>query len=271
MRDSLRFPTGLARAFGGAIIFSLPLLMTMEMWWLGFYMDRLRLCLLLILLIPLLAGLSFHAGFEETFNWSEDFRDALIAFAVAFAASAAVLLLFNLIKIGMPPGEVLGQITLQAVPASFGAVLARAQFGAKTDRDEQREKETGYWGELFHMTAGAMFFAFNVAPTEEMIVIGFKMTPWHALALAIASLLVMHAFVHVVEFRGHAGVPEGMTHASVFMRFTVVGYALALLVSAASLWFFGRMDDTSLPQALMSIIVLAFPASIGAAAARLIL
>ena len=34
---------GVARAFGGAIFFSLPLLMTMEMWWLGFYMDRLRI------------------------------------------------------------------------------------------------------------------------------------------------------------------------------------------------------------------------------------
>ena len=38
-----RFRVGLARAFAGAIIFALPLLMTMEMWWLGFYMVRHRL------------------------------------------------------------------------------------------------------------------------------------------------------------------------------------------------------------------------------------
>lgn len=30
-----RFFVGLARAFAGAVLFSLPLLMTMEMWWLG--------------------------------------------------------------------------------------------------------------------------------------------------------------------------------------------------------------------------------------------
>jgi hypothetical protein len=30
------FLVGLGRAFGGALIFSLPMLMTMEMWWLGF-------------------------------------------------------------------------------------------------------------------------------------------------------------------------------------------------------------------------------------------
>ena len=36
---------GVARAFGGALFFGLPLLMPMEMWWLGFVMDRFRLAL----------------------------------------------------------------------------------------------------------------------------------------------------------------------------------------------------------------------------------
>ena len=39
----LDYARGLARAFGGAILFCLPLLMTMEMWALGFEMDRFRL------------------------------------------------------------------------------------------------------------------------------------------------------------------------------------------------------------------------------------
>jgi uncharacterized membrane protein len=55
---NLRFAVGLARAFGGALVFSLPLLMTMEMWWLGFAMDRLRLALLLAVQLPLLVGLA---------------------------------------------------------------------------------------------------------------------------------------------------------------------------------------------------------------------
>ena len=37
----LRFAVDLLRAFGGAMLFSLPMLMTMEMWWLGFYMEPL--------------------------------------------------------------------------------------------------------------------------------------------------------------------------------------------------------------------------------------
>jgi uncharacterized membrane protein len=45
-----RFTIGLARAFGGAILFSFPMLMTMEMWWLGFYIDPFRLALFILLL-----------------------------------------------------------------------------------------------------------------------------------------------------------------------------------------------------------------------------
>ena len=53
-RRNREFLTGLARAFGGAIFFSLPLLMTMEMWFLGFYMDRVRLALFVVFMIPML-------------------------------------------------------------------------------------------------------------------------------------------------------------------------------------------------------------------------
>ena len=58
------YAIGLARAFGGANIFALPLLMTMEMWWLGFYLDPLRLALFLVVNFAVLVGLSRFGGFE---------------------------------------------------------------------------------------------------------------------------------------------------------------------------------------------------------------
>src|SRR3546814_11361266 len=63
---SSRFGVGIARAFAGALIFALPMLMTMELWHLGFYMDRYRLVLLMIVAFPMLVGLSYYGGFEET-------------------------------------------------------------------------------------------------------------------------------------------------------------------------------------------------------------
>ncbi len=120
---------GLARAFGGAIVFAFPLLMTMEMWWLGFYMDRLRLALFLLLSLPLLVGLSFYAGFEDTFRWRDDVMEALSAYAVAFIAVAMVLLLMSVIMPEQTWREIVGKITLSLVPASMGATLARSQLG----------------------------------------------------------------------------------------------------------------------------------------------
>lgn len=266
---------GLARAFGGAIFFALPLLMTMEMWWLGFYMNRVRLVILMLAMLPLLIGLDHYSGFRETSTWREDGLDGLIAYGVGFLASGVVLLLFNVIGSGMPAREIIGKVSLQAVPASFGAVLANSQLrgdGGGSERSKQGRKErAGYGTELFLMLAGAVFLAFNVAPTQEMILIAFKMTGWHALALVFASLALMHAFVYSVGFRGAEDAPPGTPGWSIFLRFTLVGYAIALLASAYVLWTFGRFDDHAFSMYLMQSVVLGFPASLGAAAARLIL
>ena len=124
---------------------------------------------------------------------------------------------------------------------------------------------------MFLMVVGALFLAFNVAPTEEMILLAYKMTKWHAIALVVVSLLVMHAFVYSIEFRGQAAVPEGASNWSIFFRFTVAGYALALLISLYVLWTFGRTDGTAIAPIVQMTVVLGFPAAVGAAAARLVL
>jgi putative integral membrane protein (TIGR02587 family) len=268
-----RFLIGLARAFGGAIFFSMPLLMTMEMWELGFYMDRLRLGLFIAVFLPVLMGLSHFAGFQETDSWLEDAVDGVIAYLVGFVTSAAVLSLLGILTLTMPPREMLGMVALQAVPASVGAAIATGQLGPESggQDDEDAMADAGYRGTLFLMVAGAIFFAFNVAPTEEMILIAFKMSIWQSVALVIASVLMMHAFVYAVEFRGQVRPPAEATPLALFLRFTVVGYALSLLVSLYVLWSFGRLESAGLLYAVQATVVLGFPASLGAAAARLIL
>jgi putative integral membrane protein (TIGR02587 family) len=269
--ETRRFWVGLARAFGGAVFFSLPLLMTMEMWWLGFHMERLRLALFMVLMIPLLVALDHYAGFKETATWQEDVVDGMIAYGVGIVSAAAVLLLFNVVQVGMPMREIVGKISLQAIPASFGAVIATSQLGGEKETESNRRRATGYGAELLLMTSGAIFLAFNVAPTEEMILIAYRLTPWHTLALALLSLALMHAFVYAVEFHGTPEAPAGTPGWSIFLRFTVVGYSVALLVSAYVLWTFGRYDATPAALQVTQAIVLGFPAALGAAAARLII
>jgi putative integral membrane protein (TIGR02587 family) len=262
------FALDLAHDFGGAIIFSLPLLMTMEMWWLGFYMDRFRLALFLVFAFMMVMGLSYFEGGEETFKI--EVLDAFTACTVGYAVAAVMLLLLGVIKPEMSADEIIGKLALHAIPCSVGAILARRQLGAEETHKEQRRVEQ-YGGKIFLMGVGAIFLAFQLAPTEEMVLIGYQITGWHAALLAVVSLGIMQAFFCSIEARAGQAIFSTRFFWGVFLRFTIIGYALALLLSLYVLWTFGRLDGSALSEVAMSVLVLGFPAAVGAAAARLIL
>ncbi len=264
------YSIGLARAFGGALLFSLPMLMTMEMWELGVQMSRLRLALLLVAMFPLLVGLAFYLGFESVTSVLDAVLDAFVAIAVAALLSAAVLAVFGMLGPEHRPREWLGRIALQSVAGSIGALLAQSQFG-QAEHEGRKRREGGDFAEYFFMAAGALFLSANVAPTEEVELIAHMMTPWHTLALLLISVAVMHAFVYAVDFRGQHERAEHVSAFGEFVRFTVVGYVLALAISALLCWCFGRFDGLSAAEMLRVAIVLGFPAAIGAASARLVL
>lgn len=264
------FLRGLGRAFAGALIFALPMLMTMEMWRLGFYMDPGRLAVLLALTVPMLVGLSRFGGMRPTARLCDDVADAFVVLLVAALAATVVLYLFGVLSPGMSAREVVGKIVLQTVPGSFGAMLARSQLGWEPEARRDKGAPT-YWGEMFLMGAGALFLSFNMAPTEEMVLITYKMAPWQSAALAVVSLGLMHAFVYTLNFRGGSVRPGHIPAWSVFARFTCVGYAIVLGVSLFTLWAFGRTDGDSLRNIISASIVLGFPGAIGAASARLLL
>ena len=265
------YAIGLARAFGGAIIFALPLLMTMEMWFLGFYLQPTRLILFLLLNFVVLVGLSRFAGFEPTSGLRDDLLDALAACAVGIVAAAIVLVLFGVIGPGMMVDEIAGKIAIQSVPASFGAMLANKQFGnEEAGEEEAADERAGYGGQLFLMTAGALFLAFNMAPTEEMVLISYQMSPWQEIGLVLLSILLLHAFVYSVGFGGQEEAPAGSGPLRTFLGYTLAGYGIALVVSLYVLWTFGRTDGAELSQIAGMVTVLGFPAAIGAAIARLV-
>ena len=266
------YAVGLARAFGGALLFGLPLLMTMEMWALGFYAHPARLLLFLAVNFVVLVFLSRFGGFERTANLFEDLLDALAAMAVAVFASILVLALLGIVTAEMKPDEVVGKVAIQSIPCSFGAMLARKQLGGGDSAPDaiQAERSAGYLGQLFLMSAGALFLAFNISPTEEILLIEVMMSPWQTLLLVLLSVLLLDAFVYGVGFPGQDERREGGHWLSTFLRFTIPGYAVAVLVSLYVLWTFGRTDGSELSQIAFTVAVLAFPAAIGAAVARLV-
>ena len=261
------FAVGLARAFAGALIFSIAMLMTMEMWWLGFYMVPAKLALFTAVTVLLLVRLAHDEGFHKNITWRAAVIDAFVGYAVGLVTAAIILPLLGIVQPGMAWDEIVGKVAIQAIPGAIGALLARSQLGENGEQGEghgdKQSAPVRYGAELFTMITGALFIAFNVAPTEEMELISFMMTPWLGIATVAASLAIMHAFVYEVDFRGAHKPAEGVGFWAIFLRFTVAGYALVLLVCLFLLWVFGRLEATSVTAALMMTIVLAFPGALG--------
>jgi putative integral membrane protein (TIGR02587 family) len=264
------YAKGLARGAGAALLFALPLLMTMEMWWLGgFAVERMRLLIFLVVSLPMLLGLSYFAGFEPTFRLKDEILDALAAYGIGFAVSASALAVFAVLN-GVSVGDMVGKVAICTIPAAIGALLGGKQFAQRNEDDQRERGDAGYAGVLFLMAVGAVFLAFNVAPTEEMVLISHLMGPVHALALIALSVLALHVFVYALGFPGEArrrGVAS--IRRTVFV-FTLPGYAIALGVSVYCLWTFGRLDGVALHEQATMAVVLAFPAALGAATARLV-
>jgi putative integral membrane protein (TIGR02587 family) len=258
----------LGRAAAGALIFGLPMLMTMELWELGLYLDRWRILVLLALSFPMLMFLSHHVGFERTMGWQDDLRDTLVAYGIGVVVSGLVLTVLGVIDGETSFSDMTAKIVLQTVPTALGALLARSQLGENAEKDKE---EPGYFAELGVMMVGALFLSLNIAPTEEMVLIAYGMTSWHSLALLLSSLVIMHGFVYASGFKGGTMRPSDKAWWDPVLRFTLVGYVLALIIAIYALWTFARLDGHGIEQVVRATIVLGFPAAIGAAAARLIL
>lgn len=267
--DDRRYAVSVARACGGALLFSLPILMTMETWRLGLQMDRLRLALLLVMMLPLLVSLAYYLGFEESTDLLDAALDAFVAAAVASFLAAFILHLFGVLRPDASANEWIGKISLQSVTGSIGALLAQSQLSQRSEQN--RNRRDGALAEYFYMAAGALFLSANIAPTEEVMLIAHMMTPWRAIALVAVSLLTMHAFVYALEFKGQHKRAADVTFWREFTRYTVIGYLIALAISSYICWCFGRLDGVSLEVAVKICLVLGFPAAVGAAAARLAL
>jgi uncharacterized membrane protein len=94
------------------------------------------------------------------------------------------------------------------------------------------------------------------------------MTAWHAVGLALLTLLLMVALEYASGAGNHS--KGHVAKALKVSRYSLAGYAIALAISGYMLWSFGRLDGFGGAVACKSIVVLALPAGLGAGASRLI-
>lgn len=268
--ETSEFAVGLGRACAGALIFSLPMIMTMEMWTLGFTMSPMQMFVFLCASVPLLVGLSFFGGFKNAVTIGDHVADVFIALLLAAVTVFVCLSLLGVIDGDSSAREAIGKVTIQTVPGAIGAMLARSQLGEKSAAEEADEGEESYLSALFLMGIGALFLSLNVAPTEEIMLIAHRTSALQRVVIVLVSLTLMHLFVYAANFRGGSSMQD-TGFLAVFCRYTMTGYMIVVTASLVLLWFFGRAENTAFSELLSMAVVLSFPGSIGAAAARLIL
>lgn len=128
--------TDLVRGASGGFLFGIPLLYTMEVWWIGSYISPFRMLLALIFTFLIVFLLNQTSGFRRGSEVSsiDALKDAIEALAIGLVCSGATLILLQEITLNTPLQEALGKLIYESVPFTLGVALANQFLG----KDESR-------------------------------------------------------------------------------------------------------------------------------------
>ena len=263
------------RGVAGGLMFSLPLLYTMEVWWAGVITHPYRLLVYVMATFLLLLGYNRYAGLRRDTSMTEVAIDSVEEMGIGFVLAALVLFLLGRVTFEMPVNEIAGIIVVQAMTVAIGVSIGTAQLGAGGKEDEglggtSDKNEIHFGGQMVFALCGAVLFAANIAPTEEVVIIAIETSWLKLLGLAVFSLSIAFLVLHYSDFKGAAEFVSA-DHPTVILLGTLVTYAIALSCSAVILWFFGRFDGVTLFTALAQTVVLGVAATLGSSAGRLLL
>jgi putative integral membrane protein (TIGR02587 family) len=269
---------GLLRGLTGGFLVGIPLIYTMETWWIGETISMPRALLFLVLAYALNLAFVAFAGFRAGEAGSRrPLGDALEATALAIVATAVTLALLGQLEPGQPLDVLVGRIAVDALPVSLGVAIANHILAPRETRtsagDDGGEAQNLAGSAILDVGAafaGSLFLCLNIAPTEEVLMLATEVPTLLLPAVIVFSLLVSYAIVFAAGFSGE---DRRLSASGVFQRpvtETVVAYLVSLATCAGVLWLFGRLETGSDPiVAYAQVVLLGLPAAVGAAAGRL--
>lgn len=276
-----------ARGAAGGLMFSVPLLYTQEVWDAGFVVHPARLVVYMLATFGLLLGYNRYAGLRHDATRLDVAIDSIEEMGLGFIIATLVLLTLGRIAPEMPLSEVAGKIAIEAMIVAIGVSVGTAQLGdtnqgsdggaggestPATDQGSagSEQKASQFSGQLVIAFCGAVLFAANIAPTEEVRVLAAEISSWNLLALGCLSVAICALILYHTEFRSASRYVQA-EGAFAVLTGTVVAYAVALVSSGLMLWLYGGFEGLEPITGLAQIVVLAFPAALGASAGRLLL
>jgi putative integral membrane protein (TIGR02587 family) len=272
------------RGLASGFLVGIPVVFTVDSWWLGEQIGPLDALGLLGVSYVLTLAAVFWIGFHRELRrgW-QFFGDALEALALAILALVAVFWALGQIGDGQPPSIAVGRIAVAVAPVSLGVavanhLLARDASRFNPDRGDASALRSGWPGghwrrtilELAASTAGALFLCVAIVPVDDLSPIATEVPLRNLPLVILLSLVVTYSVVFAAGFSGEAKRHASPGPLQSPFGETLTAYVAALAVSFAVLWFFGRVDgDTSHFEIYLKTVLLAFPASMAAAAGRL--
>ncbi len=265
-----------ARGVGGGLLFSLPLFYTVEMWDIGMSASPLRLAVIVGGTFALLVAYNRFAGIHGSHRALDDVLESVEEMGLGLLVAGGLLaLLGRFPETPFSPGA-LGILTIEGMAAAIGVSVGTAQLGQTPDKeegesDDDTDAETeprSLGGEVVVALCGAFLVASNVAPTEEVLLLGTEAGVWRLAGIVVLSLVVGGGLLYASAFHGAqrlAGSAMGP------VRGTILTYAVSVAASVAMLAVFGHVQTAGVPGSLGPLVVLSFPAMLGASAGRLLL
>jgi putative integral membrane protein (TIGR02587 family) len=276
------------RGIAGGILFSLPLLYTMEVWWAGFSIHPWRLIGAVLATLVLLLGYNRYAGLRSDASLIEVLIDSVEELGIGLVVSTIVLWMLGRIRFDMPANEIAGKIIVESLVVAIGVSVGTAQLSGADDGDDDsgmddsgdakqsKGKEqtalgsSAFIGQLVLACCGAVLIAANIAPTEEIIMLAVEIAPWRLILLGLISLLLSTLILYFSDFKSTQKLAPAESYLGIFSG-AVITYMVALLTSAALLWFFGSFDRLAPITCLGATVVLGVAGVLGASAGRLLL
>ncbi|MEH1908501.1 TIGR02587 family membrane protein [Nostoc sp.] len=270
----------------GGFLFGIPLLYTMEVWWIGSLAKPQLMMMAIALMFIVVYFLNQIEGFRERrYTWLADqaAMDTVEAIAIGLACSTFVLLLLRELTPETSLKESLGKIIFESVPFAIGVALANQLLGdtrnsnaegqateAKNTTNNKGDELQATFADLGATLIGATVIAFNIAPTDEITMLAAAASPPWELAMIVTSLLISYGIVFQAGFSDQQ---KRKQQKGIFQRpssETIMSYLVSLLAGAFMLWFFQKLTFSDpWTMWLDHTLMLGLPATIGGAAGRL--
>ena len=258
---------------GSLLVLGVTFSYTMETWWLSMEAAPIHLIALFVgglaVVVPVAWSVGFHTGSKDDKPRSDGTPLWIVLAELVFQSAFIAIVgqfLFGILTLDSPFGVVVRAVTVQVVPLAFGAALANELLSG-----EQNEMPEAVFPQNLGVFAlGAVFVAATIAPTEEVALIAQQNGWLRHVLIVVASLLITFLALYVLDFRGQSKRIENRERKDQAAQAVMI-YVVSLIVSFALLVAFGTLSSAPASSWVRRTVVLGFPSTVGASAARVVL